>query len=144
MRVRQILRNLLSNAHKHGGDVIRVGTYERGGAVDLVVADNGDGVPPDKVPRLFTRYVHEGEDPLTVGSVGMGLAVVKTLAEAMDGTARYERESGWSRFVVSLPSRRRAEGRSGSGVVHGLTSLAGRRVAAAQPLEEGWPGPGAP
>ncbi len=103
MRVRQILRNLLSNADRHGGDVVRVTSEDVGDFVEIVVADDGDGVPDDKGVWLFTRYVHEGEDPLTVGSVGMGLAVVKILAEGMGGSARYERSDGWSHFIVTLP-----------------------------------------
>ncbi|MBT8198338.1 MAG: HAMP domain-containing histidine kinase [Acidimicrobiia bacterium] len=105
MRVRQILRNLLSNADRHGGDLVRVSSVERGDSVTIVVADDGDGVPPEKEARLFTRYVHDGVDPLIVGSVGMGLAVVKILAEAMNGTVGYERRDGWSLFIVTLPSR---------------------------------------
>ncbi len=144
MRVRQILRNLLSNAHHHGGEHIRVTSQDRGDEVAVVVADNGDGVPLHKVSRLFTRYVHEGEDPLTTGSVGMGLAVVKILAEGMGGEVRYERQDGWSQFIVTLPSREGNAAQAGStsglvGVVAPPTGAGyGHQIAASQPLEEEW------
>lgn len=108
-RVRHILRNLLSNAQRHGGSRVLVGSEQIGDHVELTVADNGPGVPADKTTRLFTRYVHEGKDPLTTGSVGLGLANVKALAEAMGGTVSYERHNGWSHFTVRLPANERAK-----------------------------------
>jgi signal transduction histidine kinase len=103
-RLQQIIRNLLANAERYGGDEVRVATQQRGDFTEIVVSDNGPGVPADKAVRLFTRYVHEGEDPLTVGSIGLGLAVVRILAEVMGGSARYERAEGWSRFIIALPA----------------------------------------
>jgi len=103
-RLQQIIRNLLANAERYGGDQIKLSTEQQGDFVEIVVADDGAGVPADKAVRLFTRYVHEGEDPLTVGSIGLGLAVVRILAEVMGGTARYERVDGWSRFIIRLPA----------------------------------------
>jgi two-component system OmpR family sensor kinase len=67
------------------------------------VIDDGPGVPAEKVDRLFTRFVHEGDEALTVGSVGLGLAVVKALADGMDGEVRYRRADGWTSFEVTLP-----------------------------------------
>ena len=107
-RLQHIIRNLLANAERYGGDEIHVSTQQRAGFTEIVVADNGVGVPADKEVRLFTRYVHEGEDPLTVGSIGLGLAVVRILAETMGGTARYERVDGWSRFIIALPASQAA------------------------------------
>jgi two-component system OmpR family sensor kinase len=103
LRTRQILRNLLSNARRWGGDNIRVSAQEIGATAVLIVADDGPGVPSDVETRLFTRYIHEGDNPLTAGSIGLGLSVVKILAEGMAGEVRYERSGGWTRFVVELP-----------------------------------------
>ena len=103
-RVRHILRNLLSNAQRHGGPRILVGSRPTGEFVELTVADDGPGVSAEKTTRLFTRYVHDGKDPLTTGSVGLGLANVKALAEAMGGSVAYDRRDGWSRFMVRLPA----------------------------------------
>ena len=60
------------------------------------------------VPRLFTRFVHDGDAPLTEGSVGLGLAVVKMLAEEMGGSIEYDRRNGWTLFTLSLPVASRA------------------------------------
>lgn len=103
LRTRQIVRNLLSNAQRWGGDKVYVTAHQTGATAVVTVADNGPGVPPDKERRLFTRYMHEGNTALTTGSIGLGLAVVKILAEGMSGEVRYEREDGWTRFIVYLP-----------------------------------------
>ncbi len=103
LRTRQILRNLLSNAQRWGGDEIYVTAHEVGATAVITVADNGPGVPPEMEPRLFTRYMHESQEALTTGTIGLGLAVVKILADGMGGEVRYERDDGWTRFVVYLP-----------------------------------------
>jgi signal transduction histidine kinase len=103
LRVRQILRNLVSNALRHGGPTIRVEGRALEDRLEVAVLDNGAGVPPEKVDRLFTRYIHEGDQALTVGSVGLGLAVVKALVDGMDGEVHYERSGGWTRFTFALP-----------------------------------------
>jgi signal transduction histidine kinase len=140
-RLQQIIRNLLANAERYGGDEVQVATQQRGDFTEIVVADNGDGVPADKAVRLFTRYVHEGEDPLTVGSIGLGLAVVRILAEVMGGTARYERADGWSRFIIALPASeaaadaaRQTNQASGSLAPH---IAAARRTPVSDPYAEG-------
>ena len=71
--------------------------------VVVEVMDDGAGVPAEMVPRLFTRFVHDGEEALTVGSVGLGLAVVKELATAMGGDAAYRRTGSWTIFEFWLP-----------------------------------------
>ena len=103
LRVRQVLRNLVSNALRHGGSTVRVEGHVSGDRFEISVLDDGPGVPPEKVDRLFTRYIHEGDEALTVGSVGLGLAVVKALVDGMEGEVRYRRSNGWSRFEVELP-----------------------------------------
>ncbi len=104
LRTRQILRNLLSNAQRWGGQNVRVTSERIGANVAITVADDGPGVPEMVATRLFTRYVHEGSDPLTKGSVGLGLAVVKILTGGMGGTISYDRVDGWSRFTLTLPA----------------------------------------
>jgi signal transduction histidine kinase len=103
LRIRQILRNLLSNAVQHGGPTIRVFGDIAGSHYVIAVEDDGPGVPEQIVPRLFTRFVHQGETPLTAGSVGLGLAVAHLLAEAMNGSLDYERLPDRSSFILTLP-----------------------------------------
>ena len=53
--------------------------------------------------RLFQRYIHQGHQPLVLGSVGLGLSIVRALGEGMGGAVHYERKDGWTRFVLTLP-----------------------------------------
>ncbi len=103
LRLRQVLRNLLSNARKYGGPNIRIeGRVEEGKYVCAVV-DDGEGIPSDLEDRLFQRYIHQGHQPLVLGSVGLGLSIVRALAEGMGGAVSYERADGLTRFVFALP-----------------------------------------
>jgi signal transduction histidine kinase len=60
-------------------------------------------VPEELAERLFSRFVHQGETPLTTGSVGLGLFIASMLAEAMGGDLAYERVAGISVFTFTLP-----------------------------------------
>lgn len=103
LRIRQILRNLVSNAIQHGGPTIRVYGAVAGSYYVVSVEDDGPGVPENLAPRLFSRFVHKGDAPLTTGSVGLGLAVAHLLAEAMNGMLEYDRVTDRTSFVLSLP-----------------------------------------
>ena len=69
-----------------------------------VVADDGDGVPPELEERLFKRFFHKGRQPLVAGSVGLGLAISAELANRMGGALSYDRVDGWTRFALRLPT----------------------------------------
>lgn len=103
LRTRQVLRNLLSNAQRWGGDEVYVTAHQTGATAVVTVADNGPGVAPEMEHRLFTRYMHEGDTALTTGTIGLGLAASKILLDGMGCAIDYEREDGWTRFVVYLP-----------------------------------------
>jgi signal transduction histidine kinase len=106
LRFRQVLRNLVSNAVKHGGSSIEVFSEQGAGMVSVFVMDDGDGIPDDHVRSLFDRYQHEGSEPLLQGSVGLGLAVARALAVGMGGNLTYTRTNGLTYFVLKLPSHR--------------------------------------
>ena len=103
-RFRQLLRNLVSNAVKYGGDQIAVKVWRRGEETIIEVIDDGPGVPPAVEARLFERYVHSGGSALLAGSIGLGLAIARSFAEGMEGELAYVREDGLTMFRVSLPS----------------------------------------
>lgn len=105
-RFRQILRNLVSNAVKHGGPNIEIFAEHGGGNVSLFVMDDGDGIDDDRITRLFERYQHEGDEPLLQGSVGLGLAIARQLAVGMGGDLTYTRTSGLTYFVLRVPAHR--------------------------------------
>jgi len=98
-RVRQILRNLLTNAQRYGGPRCRVTIGALRDAVWLEVRDNGDGIPDEESERIFEPYVTSGAR----GSVGLGLSVSRQLAELMGGTLHYERSAAESVFRLRLP-----------------------------------------
>jgi signal transduction histidine kinase len=100
-RVRQILRNLLTNLDRYGGPHRRITGGAIGERAWLEVRDDGDGVPPDEADRIFEPYAtaHSG----LAGSVGLGLTVARQLAELMDGSIRYRRDGRESVFRLELP-----------------------------------------
>lgn len=98
-RVRQILRNLLTNAQRYGGPRCRVVIGALRDAVWLEVRDNGNGIPDEESERIFDPYVTSGAR----GSVGLGLSVARQLAELMGGTLHYERSAAESVFRLQLP-----------------------------------------
>jgi two-component system, OmpR family, sensor kinase len=97
--------NLLENALRHTppGTKIRVWTATAAGEVTLVVQDDGPGVPPELAPTLFERFVRGAGD--RGGSFGLGLAIVRAVAESHGGSVALEPtgEGRGARFVVRLP-----------------------------------------
>ncbi len=100
LRLRQIVRNFLSNAARHGGDRLAVVGRRAGESYRLSVVDDGPGVPPEVAPELFEPFVHAGQRALLTGSVGLGLSITKILAEGMAASVGYERRSGNTWFTV--------------------------------------------
>jgi signal transduction histidine kinase len=100
-RIRQILRNLLTNLNRYGGTKRRVIGGESRARAWLEVRDDGDGVPAGDSERIFKPYssAHTG----VAGSVGLGLSVARQLAELMGGTLTYRRDQGESVFRLELP-----------------------------------------
>lgn len=109
----QILVNLISNACKYGAAPIQLASARDGDTVQVSVSDAGDGVPAEFVPRLFDRFTRAstGVAPKRKGT-GVGLYIVRQLAEANGASIRYQpnRPRG-STFVVRLPATRTADAR---------------------------------
>lgn len=103
LQFRQIVRNLVANARRHGGLRIAVVGRIAGDYYELAVVDDGPGVLESLRPRMFDRFVHRGSTPLVAGSLGLGLSIARALAELMGGTLRYERADGLTRFIVRVP-----------------------------------------
>ena len=103
LRVRQILRNLLSNAIKYGGKRVDVTVDRLDDAIRLVVCDDGPGIPVEEADLIFERYYRSAASPTQPGSVGIGLAVSRQLAEMMGGSLRYVTD-GNRHFELRLPA----------------------------------------
>lgn len=102
-RIRQILRNLLTNARRYGGDHIQVRMHDDGTTVFLQVCDDGPGIPKQDHKTIFEPYRRSHTTPGLPGSVGLGLFVSRTLARLMGGDLTYRYQNGNSIFEVTLP-----------------------------------------
>ena len=103
-RVRQVIRNLLSNALTHGGREVLVKTRRRVGTLYVSVQDDGQGLSHADEARISHRVPHQSQTDVPSPSIGMGLAVSHELAHMMDGELTYRRENGRSVFEFALPS----------------------------------------
>lgn len=104
VRVRQVVRNLVSNAIRYGGPTVKVSVSSHNGRAQLSVSDDGPGIPTEQREQAFAPY-HSAHDPGTQpSSVGLGLSVSRQLAELMGGRLEYAYEDGLSTFRLSLPT----------------------------------------
>jgi signal transduction histidine kinase len=107
--LQQILVNYLANALTYGAPPYTVTARATRGWVELVVTDEGPGVPSEFVPQLFDRFTRvplrrSGDSPT---GTGLGLSIVEGLAHAHGGTAWYEpNQPNGARFGVRLPAAR--------------------------------------
>jgi signal transduction histidine kinase len=104
-RIRQVLDNLLDNAIRHSptGGVVRVEARLEGQTLQLSVADQGPGFPPDLLGRAFEPFARGSEADGERGA-GLGLAIVQAVATAHGGTALVEnRPEGGATVTVVVP-----------------------------------------
>lgn len=104
-RAQQIFVNLLDNAAKHGGGrgEVRVEVGREGAEAVVRVSDEGPGIPPHEVERIFHRFYRVDRSRSSPGT-GLGLAIAKHLAVLHGGTIRaWNREAGGATFEVRLP-----------------------------------------
>ena len=102
-RFRQIVRNIITNARRHGGDLIRIELSRRAGQCVVAVLDNGSGIPDALQEQVFQPYARGHEPGTQPASVGLGLSVARDLARLMGGDVCHGREGGWTRFELLLP-----------------------------------------
>ncbi len=102
-RLHQVLSNLVRNALLHArGAAVELRVLTRTGAVVVVVADCGPGIPADELPRVFDRY---RQGARRRSGAGLGLAIVKGLVEAHHGTVTVTSQPGdGARFELILPA----------------------------------------
>ena len=102
--LRRALRNLLENARRYAAGEIEVRVVRRAGQVEVSVCDRGPGVPEAFRERVFEAFFRLPGHAEREGGVGLGLSLVRQIAEQHGGRARCEpREGGGTCFVIALP-----------------------------------------
>lgn len=99
-RLVQVVRNLVNNALAHAESRVEVSAVRTGGGVEIRVADDGPGVPPEHAERIFDRFYRvDASRSRSTGGAGLGLAIAKQLVELHGGRIWYEKPA----FVIALP-----------------------------------------
>jgi signal transduction histidine kinase len=104
LRVRQIVRNLLNNAVRHGGPNITIELETWDDFSTVAVVDDGPGIPPEIQNRMFEPYFHGVGDAGQPQSIGLGLAVSKFLARLMNGDVDLVPHPSGTAVRLSLPA----------------------------------------
>jgi signal transduction histidine kinase len=106
--LRSAVRNLLENARRYGGGEIRVflrSSAASGGETTIQVCDRGAGVPEEMRERIFEPFFRLPGHAEQAGGVGLGLSLVKQIAERHGGSVRCEpRDGGGTCFRLTLPA----------------------------------------
>jgi two-component system phosphate regulon sensor histidine kinase PhoR len=106
-RLRRILENLVENAIKYtpAGGSVGIETAGRDGGAQVTVSDDGPGIPPEHLPRIFERFYRvDKARSRDLGGTGLGLSIVKHLAESIGATVGVSSDVGrGTRFTVLLP-----------------------------------------
>jgi signal transduction histidine kinase len=104
--LRRALRNLLENAQRYGVDAVSVSVQRNAaGQAEVLVCDRGPGVPEAYRERIFEAFFRLPGHAEREGGVGLGLALVRQIAEAHGGSVRCEpRDGGGSCFRLALPA----------------------------------------
>ncbi len=128
-RVRQIITNLLTNAHMYTGGhgTITVTLSGDAHATRIAVADSGRGMSPEDARRIFDRFYRGSSDERRSPGTGLGLSIVKSLVELHGGSIDVRSELGrGTTFEITLPAA--PGGAFGPAAPGGRPPLAARRV----------------
>jgi two-component system, OmpR family, sensor histidine kinase KdpD len=109
----QVLFNILDNAAKYSsaGTTIRILSWLDGGAVCLQILDEGEGIPPDDLERIFDKFYRAQKGDQVRAGTGLGLAISRGFVEAMQGTitAANRTDRPGAVFTITLPVPARIE-----------------------------------
>lgn len=103
LRLRQVIRNLLTNAQRYGGEHIELQAVHDNGTIKIEVRDDGPGIEEGDTERIFQAY-ETASTAAKPASVGLGLSVARTLARLMGGDVRHRRDCGWTVFSLDIPA----------------------------------------
>jgi signal transduction histidine kinase len=102
-RLRQVLGNLLENALKYTAGPVSLAVARAGGEVRFRVCDSGPGIDPEVLDNIFEPFYRDATRNRGVGGMGLGLAIVRGLTQAMDGSVEVSSGPSGSCFTLSLP-----------------------------------------
>jgi signal transduction histidine kinase len=102
-RVRQIIRNLLTNAARYGGPNIEIRFDVGESWAEITIADDGEAIPREETDRIFDPYTSANVDGENVGAIGLGLYISRKLATVMGGHLGYRHDGEWGMFTLRLP-----------------------------------------
>ncbi|MGY2051976.1 sensor histidine kinase [Methylobacterium sp. JK268] len=101
--LRRLMRNLLENGVVHGAPPVRIRAEPTGASARIVVSDGGPGIPPEERQRVFAPFYRPRGRDERAGGWGLGLALVRQIAERHGGSVRCEgSDRGGNRFVVEI------------------------------------------
>lgn len=132
-RIRQVLRNLISNAIRYGGEHIEVRLRDTTAGVAVAVWDDGEGVPEGQIQTIFDPYQTAHRSKGITASVGLGLTISKELASLMNGDLTYSSRDGGAVFELSLPGNAAAAEAHASTPPRGRVTVAQSAGAPARP-----------
>lgn len=111
-RLSQVFRNLIRNAVQHSavGDPVTITVHAMDGRIEIAVADNGPGIPPDELPRVFERFHRvDASRARDRGGSGLGLPIARAIVEAHGGQIWAESSPGGGTTIrFELPGYRSA------------------------------------
>ncbi|MEW6184155.1 MAG: ATP-binding protein [Thermodesulfobacteriota bacterium] len=128
-KIQQVLRNLISNALKYRRTRIWI-SIDGDAEIFIQIRDDGQGILPEGQKRIFNRFVRlETEQTFEYSGLGLGLAGVKTLVEAMEGKIEFNsREGEGTVFSLTIPPLNRRKGipmgKEKDSILNGKTILA--------------------
>lgn len=106
-RIRQAVDNLLLNALTHASQRVKVRMSQEEGLAILEVANDGPDLAPGDADRIFDRFFRSDQSrSRDTGGSGLGLAVVRAIAEGHGGHASASSQDGWTAFKFVIPSDR--------------------------------------
>lgn len=99
LRLREVLTNLIANALRHARHTVSLTAIRVSSAWNVEVADDGPGIPPDLMPRIFDRFVKGGDSK----GMGLGLSIARDLIRAHGGDIQVTSSPTGTTFIVSIP-----------------------------------------
>ena len=104
LRVRQIVRNLITNAKRYGGEHVWLAYGIRSDRVSISVVDDGPGVSAGAEEAVFEPYQSDHSSIGWPGSLGLGLSLSRSMAQLMSGNVTYARRDAETWFTLELPA----------------------------------------